>query len=561
MLKNFKNYRIGKKLFITFGIIIFLLLLVVGIAIFSLVSNGDKFASFHDNGYQITNQVMEVRRAIQSSAKNIGYSMMVTSKEDTAAYIENAKSETSVMSDGVEYLREHFRGDQALVEAFNNSMTGIRDARNQVYELALNNQNDEASALYFSDVLPGYLAAQESLTKIFEVASQNADTNYNNSKTAETFSTFLLVAIAVLAFLATIYLGVYITKSLTAPIQELEHAAREMTQGHLKQEIAYESADELGSLAESMRVTMSTMSKIVSDVGYLLNEMAGGNFRIKTTAEDAYVGDFSPILLSMRDINTRLSDVLRQINEASNQVALGSTQMAESAQTLAEGATDQAGSVEELQATIENVAEHARTSAQDSKASFEKAHTVEIEAEQSSEKMRNLTEAMKKITETSNQIGAIIADIEDIATQTNLLSLNAAIEAARAGEAGKGFAVVADQIRKLAADSAESAVNTRKLIETSLNEVQNGSRLTQETAVALENVISGLQEIAGQVEHTRNSSEDQAASTVQIKEGIEQIAEVVQNNSATAEETSATSEELSAQAVTLNNLVGQFKLK
>lgn len=217
--------------------------------------------------------------------------------------------------------------------------------------------------------------------------------------------------------------------------------------------------------------------------------------------------------------------------------------------------------MQELQATISEVTGQVLITAKQGKESYQKTKELTVEAQGSSTQMKDMMEAMEKIRFTSSQIAGIIGEIEDIASQTNLLSLNASIEAARAGEAGRGFAVVADQIGKLASDSAQSAVNTRKLIETSIQEVENGSRISERTAEALERVIEGMNIIAENVQASSRQSEDQAESMQQVEKGIEQISTVVQSNSAVAEETSATSEELSAQSASLNEMVAQFKIK
>lgn len=372
----------------------------------------------------------------------------------------------------------------------------------------------------------------------------------------------LIFILGVLAVIILLILVASIQRAITKvtkPIYVLTEGVERFSKGDLSVIIDVHTDDEIGILAESVKETIHSLQGIINNISYILTEISGGNLRI--TIEGDYIGDFLPIKESLVKITDALNFTLGQINESSSQVSLGSTQLAGSAQSLAEGATEQAGSVQELQATITEVAGQTRETAKLGREAYNKAQEVEEEAQISSGEMKKMVSAMERIAETSNQIAGIISEIEDIASQTNLLSLNAAIEAARAGEAGKGFAVVAEQIRKLAEDSAKSAVNTKSLIETSLKEVEIGSNITVETAKSLERVISGLELIAQSVQKSSEASDTQKETIGQIAEGIEQISSVVQGNSAVAEETSATSEELSAQATTLNELVGKFELR
>lgn len=346
------------------------------------------------------------------------------------------------------------------------------------------------------------------------------------------------------------------------PINQCAERLKLLAEGDLASDFPEISTqNETFILADSTKTIVSRMQEIIGDIAYLLAEMAKGNFDVKSKiGDDAYVGAFQQIILSMRALTMDLSSTLTEIHEASLQVESGASQMAESAQGLAEGAADQAGSVEELLATVAEVSGHVEENAKATDNAHSRVQAVAGQAKISQGKMDEMTGAMQKIEDTSNQISNIIGGIENIASQTNLLSLNAAIEAARAGEAGKGFAVVADQIRKLAEQSAESAVDTRKLIEASIAEVNNGGTITRDTAEYLRKVLKGLDEILESVGEVRSASDKQAAAIKEIEAGVGQIAQVVESNSAAAQETSATSEELSAQSENLNSLVGRFTL-
>ncbi|MGC4018646.1 MAG: methyl-accepting chemotaxis protein [Muricomes sp.] len=375
-----------------------------------------------------------------------------------------------------------------------------------------------------------------------------------------------LIIIAVSSVIILI-LGAYMARRIGTHIGGAVGACTDrlklLATGDLTTEVPeIKSKNETLILAQSTSDIVHSQRTIIGDVSYLLSEMAEGNFNIHSRiSEETYAGEYHELLVSIRKLRQTLSGTIQAIKEAAAQVEAGSNQLASGAQELAQGATEQATAVEELLSTATTVTRQVEDTKDFTDAAHGKAKMVETEAIVSQDKMGELTEAMRRIEHTSNEIKNIIGGIEDIAAQTNLLSLNASIEAARAGAAGKGFAVVADQIGKLAEQSAESAVNTRNLIKTSISEVSAGSRITDETAEALKRVIDGLEQIVASVAEVHNASDKQTLAVEQIEQGVSQISTVVQSNSAAAEESSATSEELSAQAQSLNNLVSQFKLR
>lgn len=379
-------------------------------------------------------------------------------------------------------------------------------------------------------------------------------------------STIICVLVALLIAIIAIGVGINtakgIGKAIGTPIELCSQRLSLLAQGDLHSPIPeINTKDETHILADATATLADSLKLVIEDADYVLGEMSEGNFAVDTNREEKYVGDFRGIIESMQKLNLKLSGTLRDIIESVEQVTLGAGQMAETAQGLAEGATDQAGSVEELQATIMNLTNMVEQSAKALGDSYKLAKDYQQHAITSGEEMQDLTTAMQSITDTSNQINNIIEDIEEIASQTNLLSLNAAIEAARAGEAGRGFAVVADQIRKLAEDSAQSAVHTRELIEASLQEIEKGNMITERTRQSLVKVVDGMDVLAGESKKAMDESQMQAEAMEQLEQGIEQISNVIQNNSATAEETSATSEELSAQATNMNEMINAFKLR
>ncbi len=373
------------------------------------------------------------------------------------------------------------------------------------------------------------------------------------------------MVVTILIVLISIIVAVFMVKKLAdnigTPIYQCAERLSALANGDLHSEVpSISSQDETLILANATQDIVSDMKKIIGDVDYILGEMSENNFGVHSQARDSYIGDFKGILEAVRKIKYSLTDTINHIKESSEQVGLGSTQLADGAQSLAEGATDQAASVQELLATVNDVAEQVQRNTENALSMNKKTMEIGEQANASSAYIAEMTKAMGKISDASMQISNIIQTIEEIADQTNLLSLNASIEAARAGEAGRGFAVVAGEIGHLANQCTDAVEDTRKLIQAALSEVESGNRIAAEMADVLQGVIDGMDEIVKAVDAVTENSNEQNVSMQQVNDAIEIISEVVQTNSAAAEQTSATSQELSAQAVELNDMIDKFRL-
>lgn len=422
-------------------------------------------------------------------------------------------------------------------------------------------QCERAQDKALNQLAPMYNEIYAELTKMMEVKVDKGQSVSSLLTIVIIILSVVIIAIIVIAIIFALSLGKGIANSIDRPLNKIKERLSTFAKGDLTS--PFPTVDTKDELAEVVGVTIemgTTLQFIIDDVKNILHEMSSANFVVVSEDKSKYTGDFEDILTAMGQLKQQMVETLRSVSEASAQVNAGASNLADAAQSLAEGATDQAGAVEEMQATITTISDDIMVTANQAGDSYKQARTYADEAERSHREMQAMIEAMSRINNASQQVGNIISEIEDIASQTNLLSLNASIEAARAGEAGRGFAVVADQIRQLAEQSAKSADETRTLIETSLSAIADGSKAVDIVIASINRIVEGIELISKSSKSISEMANEQAEAMKQTELGVEQISEVVQSNSATAQEASATSEELSAQATALDSLISRFQL-
>ena len=471
--------------------------------------------------------------------------------QDTDANLEAIMSADSDARKG----QDHYEVAKAAWEEY-------RAASDEILKLSRAGKQQEASKLMTGKVYEEYKALAEKLT----ILSDEFQAELDRAKTMANVCTIIIFIVIVAAGLAiavvTTQIGKIITNSITEPVEQIDAAVASLRKGELSnvEMLTYESEDEFGDTIRNLKEAMGILADYVSEISVEVKAIAQGDLTRNGNDITDFLGDFSELKESLVYILKRFNSTLTEISNLAEQVSSNASEVENASRSLADGATEQAGVIEELNATIDTVVDLAADTAKETQSASARVKASADKANEEKEKMNDLLMEMEHITEISKEIGNIITDIEDIASQTNLLSLNASIEAARAGEAGKGFAVVADQIGKLAADSAKSAVNTRDLIDKTLVEIEKGNTITRTTADAFNQIIADMESFAEIAQNTMEKANSQAESLGQIGQGIEQLSSVVQGNAASSEENTAISINLAEGAAKMRDRVNIFKL-
>ena len=487
---------------------------------------------------------------------------IMNSCEEEIQKLESQIQDTDANLDAIMSADSDARKGQDHYEVAKAAWEEYRAASDEILKLSRAGKQQEASKLMTGKVYEEYKALAEKLT----ILSDEFQAELDRAKTMANVCIIIIFIVIVAAGLAiavvTTQIGKIITNSITEPVEQIDAAVASLRKGELSnvEMLTYESEDEFGDTIRNLKEAMGILADYVSEISVEVKAIAQGDLTRNGDDITDFLGDFSELKVSLLYILKRFNSTLTEISNLAEQVSSNASEVENASRSLADGATEQAGVIEELNATVDTVVDLAADTAKETQSASARVKASANKANEEKEKMNDLLTEMKHITEISKEIGNIITDIEDIASQTNLLSLNASIEAARAGEAGKGFAVVADQIGKLAADSAKSAVNTRDLIDKTLVEIEKGNTITRTTADAFNQIIADMESFAEIAQNTMEKANSQAESLGQIGQGIEQLSSVVQGNAASSEENTAISINLAEGAAKMRDRVNIFKL-
>lgn len=550
----FRNLKIRIKLLSCF-IILAIFTGVVGLVGINAVKNVNESSQrMYHNNFVPSQDLQVIRNFLQEVRSN---HLLAVYQQNSETYQKNMDAINNIIQQSNERLGKYettiqTEQERILFENLKSSLNNYREERDRNLELIGEQKYDQALA-DLSKVTLSREKVDEALRELIDYNDKAVNNSLKSDEESYVRQTTTMIVIIVLVVISAITLGIFLSNLISRPINKMVQAAQQLALGDINAKVDAATKDEVGKLAEAF----STMIYSIRSQALVVEKIAAGDLTVETEirSENDLMGK------KLSELIRKNNEVLANIALASEQVADGSKQISDSSIALSSGATEQASAIEQLTASLEEISEQTRLNAKNADQVNELTSEAKNNASRGNLQMEEMLKAMEGINESSENISKIIKVIDDIAFQTNILALNAAVEAARAGQHGKGFAVVAEEVRNLAARSANAAKETTEMIEASIKKAEGGTKIAKETAGAFQTIVNRVEDIAKLVKDIAAASNEQAIGVEQINQGIMQVSEVVQTNSATSEEGAAASEELYSQATLLKEMVGQFRLR
>ncbi|CUU50455.1 methyl-accepting chemotaxis protein [Clostridium beijerinckii] len=559
--KVISNYPINTKFKITFSAILGLTSFLMAVVICIILFISSQTNSLYNGPYKVSETISNIRVNLQTIKMDMFRSITETDPGIKNFYLEQANTESIALAKNIEILKEIHKGDPSLLNEFLSNVKDLDDKREKLSDL-LKSKTNQAVMKVSQDAYSSQIKeSEECILKLFKSSQEDANSFVTNSNTYRNISLISITFIMIILIVISLLLIRVLNDVLLEGINHIKDIAKNLARGNLKINTEYNAKDEMGEMSRDLSNSIGMLLSYINDITSTLERLADGDLDIHLDNSIEYIGDFNPIQKSIKNIIDSLNIIFQNMDQSISLISNGSEQLSSTTQILSEGSINQAGAVEELFNSFKKILQKVNNTTNNADKAKSFSINVKHIVEEGNEKMQILMESMKEITMCSKQIAEIIKAIEEIASQTNLLALNAAIEAARAGEAGKGFAVVADEVRNLAEQSAEAVNNTSKIIKNSLHVVANGEKLATETAAALDIIVKNVDDTTNLVKEIAVASEDQTEAITEMTSKVDQISQVVQTNSATAEELAASTEELASQSQIIKTEILKYTLK